>query len=195
LARRGAHLVAGSVRVGIERVAEELPNDGVAVTVGHGGERIGEMVYGEIDDAGQINIVGALRDDTILRIPGPVYFSPELVTVGRGMVRSRAVADLAGMTALALTTNPAGLGLTTIRTREGDVRSSVARAGWPISWQTDDPLLVRCVEALGTRARATRLLRHAEPGLGHGWINPDGSPSRVPGVIRYGPTCPTIAVR
>jgi hypothetical protein len=141
------------------------------------------MVYGEVDDSGQLNVVAVLHDDTILRIDTPVYFSPELVTVGptRSMTRSCAVADLAGLIAIAITTDPAGHGLSPVRIRPGDVRSSAARSSWPLSWKSDDALLERCVQELGDHPRVGMLVRHRPPEheLG-GWVDYDGRPMRTP---------------
>jgi hypothetical protein len=77
-----------------DRMAEELPAGGVPVTLSHGGEVLGQLVYGDIDDTGQINVVGVLHDDTILKVDVPIYLSPEIVTVGRNMTRSRACTPL-----------------------------------------------------------------------------------------------------
>jgi hypothetical protein len=179
-----------------DTMAEQLPSGGVPVTVGHHGEVIGQLIYGEIDQAGQVNIVAVLHDDTILKIPGPTYLSPELITVGPStMTRSRAIADVAGLIAIALTTDPAGHGLTPIRMRPGDVRRSSARAGWPISWKSADPLLERCVAELGDHPRIGMLVRHRPPDadVGLGWVDYDGRPVRLG--LRHGPGSPILNVR
>jgi hypothetical protein len=179
-----------------ERLAEELPDDGVTITVDHGGEQVGELVFGEIDAAGRLGIVGVLHDDTILSITEPIYFSPELLVVGEGVrTRSRSIADLAGLIGMALTSDPAGLGLTPVNVRAGDVRNRADRSGWPISWKGDDPLLTRCVDTLGHHPRLTYLERHGHEqlGLGHGWVDPDGRPHHGP--WHHGPAGRVIAVR
>jgi len=161
-------------------LVEELPDE-VEVRVGHGGERIGRMVWGEIDDAGQVNVVAVVDDDTILEVPGPVYWSADLLTAGRGITRRRAIADVAALTGLAVTTATASHGLSPIRVRRGDLRSSSDRAQWPLSWRTDDPLLRRAVDGLAGRRHVTRLQRRAD--------------ERPLGPLMYGPPGRVLSVR
>lgn len=158
-----------------DTLIEELPENPIAVTIGHDGASLGELVFGEISQAGQLNVVAVLDSDGVLDIDTPIYFSPELLVLGAGVrTRSRSIADLAALTGMALTTAPAGLGLTPISARAGDVRSTVDRGAWPISWRTADPLLGRALDGLGRAPRVERLERQADQALGHGWIGPDG---------------------
>jgi hypothetical protein len=156
-----------------DRIAEELPDAGVDVTVGHDGEHVGSLIYGEITSAGAVTVVAVLHDDTILRIRSAIYLSPDLLVVGARGTRSRHLGGLAGMTSLALTTSPAGHGLSAIRVREGDLRNLGDRGSWPIGWASEDPLLRRALDALDGRRRVTRLQRHA-PRSTSGWIDLDG---------------------
>jgi hypothetical protein len=146
------------------------------------------MVFGEVDVRGCLQVVAVVDDDAtaevILEDGAPIYFSPSLLGIGPGL-RSRpvAVADVGGLVALSLTLAPAGLDLRPVGVRRGDVRSSADRAGWPLSWQAEHPLLGRCVEALGIRSRATRLERHADQPPVSGWVDYSGRP--VAGPLRH----------
>jgi hypothetical protein len=144
-----------------ERMIPELPSSGVAVRVGHGGEVLGQMVYGEVREDGRIDGVAIVHDDAILRIDTPIYFSAELLTAGpRGqMTRARAIATHAQLVGLSLTSDPASHGLSALRLRAGDLRDAGHRATWS-RWR-EDGLLVRALEELGRRPRVPMLVRHA----------------------------------
>ena len=114
-----------------------------------------------------------------LNIATPIYFSPELATAGAGITRERAIASVAGLLGLALTTNPAGHGLRPISMRAGDVRRASSRAARPINWRSADPLLGRCLDTPGSRPRAPRLVvRNATHAAG--WVDYDGRPCAAP---------------
>jgi hypothetical protein len=168
----------------VDQIVEELPDNGVDVTVGHHGERLGQLIYGEIDGGGKLNVVAVLHDDTILSITSPIYFSPELLTVGpQARTRSTSIAWVGGLVALALTTDPATVAAQPIRVRQGDLRDAGHRSHWPLSWKGDAPLLARAFDSLGTRHRATRLERQRDDLPGHGWVDFDGQP--VAGPLRH----------
>lgn len=180
---------SGSLREAelFERMHEQLPASGVPVEVGHAGERVGQLVYGEITDDGRVDVVCVLDDDTLTRINSDIFFSPELVCVGpadRLRAQPVSIAARAGLTAIALCTNPATVAATPIQLARGDVRNSADRSGWPLGWRGERPLLSRCVDYHDGDWRHrtfTRIINRratsdpSTPGA-HGWVGYDGRP-------------------
>jgi hypothetical protein len=145
----------------------DLPAGGVPVDIEHDGPAIGELIHAEIDAGGRLHATAVIPNaDWLLGYEGKVYYSPTLISVGPG-VRSRrvAIADAAGLLALALTSSPATVGAQPVDIMHGDLRRSLDRANWPMSWRTEHPQLTRAVDALpansfhAERHRAQRIER------------------------------------
>jgi hypothetical protein len=141
----------------------ELPED-LIVDADHNGQRLGELVFGEIAPDAARNVVCVLDNDRIAELEQPVYFSPRLLMHGDVQRRSY-IAERAELIGLSLTTSPATLAARPIQWRRGDIRHSPDTSAWPGSWRYHDPLLERAEQHLSgeplltrSRARARHLV-------------------------------------
>lgn len=138
-----------------------LPEDGVPVDLDHEpGNIVGEVVHAELAAHGRLEIVAVADADWLLRVADdrPVYFSGEFGVLGDdGDDHGRArIHDAAYLRRVALTFTPARVGATVVRLRAGDVRSTLDRSRWPMSYATADPILARAA-ARRPGERATRI--------------------------------------
>jgi HK97 family phage prohead protease len=153
-------------------LALELPGDGVNIDCDHDHQEYGKLIYAELGDDQALRCV-AVVDGDLTRAEEPVYFSPELEL--RGDVDKRiCIAREAALVGLSLTHAPATLGAWPVSIRAGDIRRSLDRNGWPVSWKYHDPLLERALGSIGSglgveKRTATRIVdkgrrRPLEPG-------------------------------
>lgn len=96
------------------------------------------------------------------------------------------------MRGLSVTLEPATLGLTPIKSRAGDLRSSVDRGKWPMTWRSNDRLLARALDSLGSglgveHRAATRIVDQRSPPLPAARAEHETTPN---GGVPVGPTRP-----
>lgn len=168
------------------KLIPEIPSGGVPIDVEHGGQPVGEMVHAELDSGGRLGVVAVVEDgDWLLGYGGPVYFSPELLTIAPGVhTRAVAIADAAALVSLSLTDSPATISAHPLTVMPGDARRQPDRMGWPMSWRAEHALLSRCVDGLpesrveARHHRARRIYR--DPVVtriaDHFWIDEHGEP-------------------
>jgi hypothetical protein len=164
-------------------LATELPEDGVALDLAHDGWPIGQLIYSEIADDDRVLAVGVLDDgDWLERVEQPIYFSPQFVMCG-DVRHDTYIADRAELIGLSLTLRTKTLGANPVNWRAGDVRSSSDRYTWPLSWQSNAPLLRRALDHLGGELRcrsasATRIVdRRPDPDAPPTWGLKPGDPA------------------
>jgi hypothetical protein len=189
------HSAYGFGRLGAhsyDDLATELPEEGIMVDADHDHVRIGELVYGEITDAGAVNVVCVLDNDRIAEAAAeqPIYFSPELLMVG-DVEKPTYIADRAELIGLALTFSPATLGAVPLEWRHGDVRSEVDTRCWPLSWHYQHPLLDRAERSL----RGQRLQLRTRHRASHLVDLRGGHDVRPTGPLRYGAPGRILSVR
>jgi hypothetical protein len=194
-----------------DELALELPEHGIDVDLDHeAGTELGQLIYGEVAADGRLNVVCVLDDDRLAKVLAeqPVFFSTEIAMAG-GRINERSssyVADRATLLGIALTVDPLTVGATPIKWRSGDCRRESDRYSWPMSWRTNDPLLARAVDHVGTdlRTRARRLVDlrqrdddYAYLGLKEGdLVRPGKVHSReLPGGLRRGAPGRILSVR
>jgi hypothetical protein len=137
----------------------ELPPEGIEVDVDHDGHRLGEVVRVELGRDDRLRAVAVLDNDRLASVGEDVFFSPVIEMRGRDLDGSTYIGESARLLGLSVTLSTARVGALPIRMRSGDVRSSVDRFRWPISWASSDPLLER---AAHTKSLATRIYRTPE---------------------------------
>ena len=126
----------------------------VPVDFDHSHEPIGEVIYAETSEAGLLAVAVVDDVDELVDVPD-VYFSGEFYCIAnRG---ANWVGHHPRLLSLGLTLAPAALGLTPVKMVQGDVRRSIDRYCWPMSWKTSHPLLERSVEVCERRHRGDPL--------------------------------------
>jgi hypothetical protein len=121
----------------------------------HDGKPRGQLVYAEVGEAGQLQVVGVIDEgDWLAELDEPVFLSGTYEMRGNNVKRDFYVAREAQLLGASLTLEPANLDARPLRWYPGDLRSSADRRQWPISVGSNDPLLGRAIE------QCTRELQH-----------------------------------
>jgi hypothetical protein len=191
-----------------DEISLELPDEGIVVDLDHApGSEVGSVVYGEVSESGQVNLVGVVGGVDLDAAEEPIFFSPSLTMIGGSVGDGDIsyIARIAELRSVALTLSPLTLGAQPVRWRAGDLRSSVDRAQWPISVGSSDPLLGRAIEHCSRELRhrsATRIVDrrpgddYAVFGLRPGDRAPADLRSRtLPNGLRIGPPGRILSVR
>jgi hypothetical protein len=129
----------------------DLELEGAEIDLDHEGEPVGQIVYAEIDND-QLAVVGVV-DGALAEVAEErdVFFSGSYARHGDYGLRERSsVVPQAKVLGMSLTLRPANSSAQVVRWMPGDVRDSLDRRGWPISWSHSHPLLARAVNNLGT---------------------------------------------
>lgn len=191
----------------IRRIELELPDDPITVTLGHDDAApIGELVYAELDRDDRLQVVSVIDGDWLLDIDRPVYYSGEFDCRNRNrdeLGASTWIAERAYVVGMSLCTDPASTEARPLDLMRGDVRESLDRFRWPVTWRTSTPLLGRALDHLPRGETRARSIVGPPPKLepmGRGlWLRDAelvGSlPQRPAGALRYGPPGRVISVR
>jgi hypothetical protein len=169
---------------------------GTMLDADHNHEPVGEIAYVEVSPEGWIGLV-AVADpgDWIQEAANenPVYVSGEYVMRSRSSAGPTYVAELGTLVGAALTWTPARVGdVRPARLWPGDVRRSVDRNSWPISFGSQDPLLGRAVDYGRWATETLRVVDLRERDDGFPWrlrvCDPVPIADRRPaGALRYRP--------
>jgi hypothetical protein len=137
----------------------ELPPSGVEVDLDHDEQRVGELVRAELGEDERLRAVCVLDDDRLQPVleEHEVFFSPLMMMSGKGIDQHATyVAREGELLGLSLTLATKRVAPRPLEWRLGDVRDSLARYSWPLSWK-QSPLLERAAE-VGLRERARRIV-------------------------------------
>jgi hypothetical protein len=165
------------------------------------GQVVGEIIYAELDD--RLAVVGVLDDGAIAAIDRPVFWSGTYAPCGGHGSRQRSfVVPRARVLGMSLKLSPANSTACPVSWMAGDLRDSVARFKWPVSWRHNAPLLARALDyrrgMLETRAASRPVDRrdHGEYPWSAIAAQPTGQLGHRPmGPWEHGPPCPVLSVR
>ena len=106
-------------------------------------ERVGRVVYVEVDERDQVGAVCIVADDELASLDGPVFYSGEYLPRDSRPATGSFISERASMVGLSLTMRSANTTAQAIRWRSGSVLDVSDVASWPVSWRADAPLLAR----------------------------------------------------
>ena len=114
--------------------------------------RRSEVVHCELDRDERLNVVSVLDGDWT-EIEQPVYYSGEFDCRGEPAKMSGTtwIAERAYLIGMSITAHPASLEARALGVMLGDIRKTVDRSGWPVSFGWHAPLLERAVRNLPQR--------------------------------------------
>lgn len=144
----------------IREIEPGLPEAGIVVTLDHDSDApVGEVVYCELDRYGRLNVVSVLDGDWT-GAEQPLHYSGEFKYRDEQATASRArIAERACLVGISITAHPASLEAPALGVIAGDIRRTLDRSAWPLSFGWQAPLLDRAVANLPPRGetRARRL--------------------------------------
>jgi hypothetical protein len=146
-------------------LALQLPEDGIEVNLDHQpGTECGSLVHAELGSDDRLRCVAVITDERLVQVlddelgDEDLFFSPLLEHSGPRdkLAGSTYISDRAALIGLSITLASARVAPRPLGKMPGDVRDSLARYSWPLSWK-QSPLLERAAD-VGLRERARQIV-------------------------------------